>query len=40
LKAVADWAENDREFWERNLDNLGEYLKSIHGVLNAMSSLQ
>jgi DNA-binding transcriptional ArsR family regulator len=29
LQAVADWAENYREFWERNLDSLGAYLKSI-----------
>jgi hypothetical protein len=40
LKAVADWAENEREFWERSVDSLGEYLKSIHGALNAMLSLQ
>jgi len=29
LQAVADWAENYRESWERNLDSLGAYLKSI-----------
>jgi DNA-binding transcriptional ArsR family regulator len=29
LQAVADWAENYREFWERNLDSLGEYLNAI-----------
>jgi DNA-binding transcriptional ArsR family regulator len=29
LQAVADWTENYREFWECNLDSLGEYLKSI-----------
>ena len=29
LQAVADWAENYREFWERNLDSLGNYLESI-----------
>src|ERR1700685_138521 len=27
LQAVADWAENYREFWERNLDSLGAYLE-------------
>ena len=31
LQAVADWAENYREFWERNLDSLGDYLGSIQG---------
>ena len=29
LQAVADWAENYREFWERNLDSLGAYLEAI-----------
>ena len=29
LQAVADWTENYRECWERNLDSLGDYLKSI-----------
>jgi DNA-binding transcriptional ArsR family regulator len=29
LRAVADWAENYREFWEGNLDSLGNYLESI-----------
>ena len=29
LQAVADWTENYREFWERNLDSLGDYLGSI-----------
>src|SRR5471032_1785680 len=29
FQAVVDWAENYREFWERNLDSLGEYLTSI-----------
>ena len=29
LQTVADWTENHREFWECNLDSLGDYLKSI-----------
>lgn len=29
LQAVAEWAENYREFWECNLDSLGQYLTSI-----------
>ena len=38
LQAVADWAENYREFWERNLDSLGEYLKSIQGEQHGTKS--
>ena len=29
LQAVAEWTENYREFWECNLDSLGQYLTSI-----------
>lgn len=30
LEAVADWVGNYRQFWERNLDSLGDYLDALH----------
>ena len=29
LEAVSAWVENYRRFWERNLDSLADYLKTI-----------
>jgi len=29
LKRAADWMEQYRRFWERNLDNLEEYLRKL-----------
>jgi DNA-binding transcriptional ArsR family regulator len=29
LEAVADWVGDYRRFWERNLDSLGVYLKTL-----------
>jgi DNA-binding transcriptional ArsR family regulator len=29
LKAVADWVEEYRRFWEQSLDRLDEYLKEL-----------
>jgi DNA-binding transcriptional ArsR family regulator len=29
LKAVVAWAEDFRRFWDRNLDSLGDYLKTM-----------
>jgi DNA-binding transcriptional ArsR family regulator len=29
LQAVAAWVDDYRKFWERNLDSLGEYLKTM-----------
>lgn len=29
LKAVAEWVEDYRRLWERNLDSLGDYLKTM-----------
>ncbi len=29
LKRAADWVEQYRQFWERNLDNLEEYLRKL-----------
>jgi DNA-binding transcriptional ArsR family regulator len=29
LEAVVTWAEDFRRFWDRNLDSLGDYLKTI-----------
>lgn len=29
LKAVADWVEEYRQFWEQSLDRLDEYLKNL-----------
>lgn len=29
LRAVAGWVEEYRRFWDRNLDSLGDYLKSM-----------
>jgi DNA-binding transcriptional ArsR family regulator len=29
LKAVAEWVGGYRQFWERNLDSLGNYLKAL-----------
>jgi DNA-binding transcriptional ArsR family regulator len=29
LKAVADWVEEYRQFWEQSLDRLDEYLKDL-----------
>jgi len=31
LEAVSAWVENYRRFWERNLDSLADYLKTIRG---------
>ncbi len=31
LQAVADWVENYRVFWERNLESLGDYLETLQG---------
>lgn len=29
LQAVSDWLDDYRRFWERNLDSLADYLKTI-----------
>jgi len=31
LAAVADWVDDYRAFWTRNLDGLGAYLKTLQG---------
>jgi DNA-binding transcriptional ArsR family regulator len=31
LEAVFSWVEDYRRFWERNLDSLADYLKTIRG---------
>jgi DNA-binding transcriptional ArsR family regulator len=31
LEAAAEWIGDYRRFWERNLDSLGDYLKTIQG---------
>jgi DNA-binding transcriptional ArsR family regulator len=30
LRAVSDWLEDYRRFWDRSLDSLSEYLKEMH----------
>jgi DNA-binding transcriptional ArsR family regulator len=29
LRAVADWVDNYKRFWERNLESLGKYLSAL-----------
>jgi hypothetical protein len=29
LQAVADWVQDYRAFWEKNLDSLGDYLDTL-----------
>ncbi|MGH7177467.1 MAG: ArsR/SmtB family transcription factor [Tepidisphaeraceae bacterium] len=40
LKAVADWAENYRRFWEQRLDRLDEYLSELQSKEKHVSPKQ